>query len=158
MSLWSTKVLWSKVKMFFFKSKDIQKPCNQEELNFIQSDLILKGNTYLELVIQVDWISKIVLNFQRKANYGFRLPDPLACKHLWKCAVEHLAFYRWRQTKGFSILTAINQSINQSRTGHCFSFRHLLNIACLNVTVKQTNRSLHVKTVFSIDRTKNFIL
>ncbi|KAJ7371515.1 FERM domain-containing protein 5 [Desmophyllum pertusum] len=29
----------------------------------------------------------------RKANYGFRLPDPLACKHLWKCAVEHLAFY-----------------------------------------------------------------
>ncbi|XP_068693882.1 FERM domain-containing protein 3-like [Montipora foliosa] len=29
----------------------------------------------------------------RKANYGFRLPDPLACKHLWKCAVEHRAFY-----------------------------------------------------------------
>ncbi len=36
----------------------------------------------------------LILYFQRKANYGFRLPDPLACKHLWKCAVEHVAFYR----------------------------------------------------------------
>lgn len=33
----------------------------------------------------------------RKANYGFRLPDPLACKHLWKCAVEHLAFYSHKE-------------------------------------------------------------
>ncbi|XP_031557619.1 FERM domain-containing protein 5-like [Actinia tenebrosa] len=34
-----------------------------------------------------------VLKEERKANYGFRLPDPLACKHLWKCSVEHQAFY-----------------------------------------------------------------
>ncbi|KAK3709152.1 hypothetical protein QZH41_018062 [Actinostola sp. cb2023] len=34
-----------------------------------------------------------VLKEDRKANYGFRLPDPLACKHLWKCSVEHHAFY-----------------------------------------------------------------
>ena len=64
-SLWSTKALSSKVKMFFFKSKDIQKSCNHEELDFtcIQSDLILKGNTNLELVIQVDWISKTGFEF-----------------------------------------------------------------------------------------------
>ena len=51
--------------MFFFKSKDIQKSCNHEELDFtcIQSDLILKGNTNLELVIQVDWISKTGFEF-----------------------------------------------------------------------------------------------
>lgn len=35
----------------------------------------------------------------RKANYGFRLPDPLACKHLWKCAVEHLAFYSHNENR-----------------------------------------------------------
>lgn len=33
----------------------------------------------------------------RKANYGFRLPDPLACKHLWKCAVEHHTFYSHKE-------------------------------------------------------------
>ncbi|KXJ26282.1 FERM domain-containing protein 3 [Exaiptasia diaphana] len=40
-----------------------------------------------------------VLKEERKANYGFRLPDPLACKHLWKCSVEHHAFYSSQNPK-----------------------------------------------------------
>ena len=113
--------------------------------------------------------NRLILYFQRKANYGFRLPDPLACKHLWKCAVEHLAFYRWRIIKVLSILTAINQSINQSinqelnysvlfssqplapanNWEHCTPLLHLLNAACVNVTVMQNDRYLHAKLVLS---------
>ncbi|KAK2567937.1 FERM domain-containing protein 3 [Acropora cervicornis] len=44
-------------------------------------------------------IVKCTYEGKRKANYGFRLPDPLACKHLWKCAVEHLAFYSHNENR-----------------------------------------------------------
>lgn len=34
-----------------------------------------------------------VVSEKKKKNYAFRLTDTPACKHLWKCAVEHMAFY-----------------------------------------------------------------
>eukprot|EP00111_Clytia_hemisphaerica_P019269 TCONS_00056884-protein len=34
-----------------------------------------------------------VVSEKKKKNYAFRLTDTPACKHLWKCAVEHMTFY-----------------------------------------------------------------
>ncbi|CAB4019557.1 Hypothetical predicted protein [Paramuricea clavata] len=50
---------------------------------------ILKSEEVCYL-LQIFYVWKM---FQRKANYGFRLPDHGACKHLWKCAIEHHTFY-----------------------------------------------------------------
>ncbi|CAB4043379.1 FERM domain-containing 5-like [Paramuricea clavata] len=41
-------------------------------------------------LLQIFYVWKM---FQREANYEFRLPDYGACKHLWKCAIEHHTFY-----------------------------------------------------------------
>jgi len=34
-----------------------------------------------------------ILRDKEKANYAFRLNDTPSCKHLWRCAVEHMSFY-----------------------------------------------------------------
>lgn len=53
---------------------------------FIWSDV--NKVSYDNKIFYVQTISK-----KKKTNYAFRLNDTPSCKHLWKCAVEHMSFY-----------------------------------------------------------------
>lgn len=62
------------------------------------------GNYFWPRITKVYFKGKyFMLRVRDKSNdehtYGFELPTKLACKHLWKCCVEHHAFFRLTQVR-----------------------------------------------------------
>ena len=54
-----------------------------------------------------------------ESTYGFETPSRQACKHLWKCCVEHHAFFRLVQVSRWTDLgfLKIQKAIRNSSRG-----------------------------------------
>ena len=73
---------------------------------------------FLPSTYNLKWVD---LNRQNdESTYGFETPSRQACKHLWKCCVEHHAFFRLVQVSpgSFNGSTAFSLGSRFRYSGH----------------------------------------